>query len=80
MAVKKAKEKSFLTKSNRQLLGFVLLLFVFALLLYTTFVLFNEGNIFKSNSESNATATSKQDSGMTSVSIIYKQNSTNISR
>ncbi|MEM3814588.1 MAG: hypothetical protein QW771_00605 [Candidatus Micrarchaeia archaeon] len=79
MAAKRKKEKSLFTKSNRQLLGFVLLLFVFALLLYTTFVLFNEGNVFKDKKENN-TAISKQDEGMTSVSIIYKQNRTNNSR
>ncbi|MEM3455582.1 MAG: hypothetical protein QXT72_03385 [Candidatus Micrarchaeia archaeon] len=79
MAAKRKKEKSLFTKSNRQLLGFVLLLFVFALLLYTTFVLFNEGNVFKGKKENN-TAISKQDEGMTSVSIIYKQNRTNNSR
>ncbi|MCS7109804.1 MAG: hypothetical protein NZ903_03340 [Candidatus Micrarchaeota archaeon] len=71
-------KKKWLTKGNRQLIGFVLLLSVFALLLYTSFLLFSEG-LFKESNE-NKTAISKQSNELTKISIIYKKaNSTNLS-
>lgn len=77
--VKKIKKNKFqFKKSNRQLFGFVLLLFVFALLLYTAILLYNEGTVFKPKPES--TAISKQNPDLTTVSITYKQNSTNRTR
>lgn len=64
----KKKAKS-ISKSNRQLIGFLILLLVFAALLYTILITYMEGNLFKE--QTNITKPN-QDKGMTTVSIVYK--------
>ncbi len=64
------KKKRNISKSNRQLIGFLLLLLVFAVLLYTVLITYMEGNLFKEQ-HSNQTQPPK-DKGMTYVSIVYK--------
>lgn len=60
---------------NRQTIGFILLLLVFAILLYTVFIMYNEGSLFKSATIQNGTKEQNPNTGMTTVSIVYKNNS-----
>ena len=68
------RNRSIFSRVNRQLVGFILLLFIFALLCYTTFVMYNEGTLFQTPEQNASEANSHNNTGMTTVSIIYKNN------
>lgn len=59
-------------KLNRQLFGFILLLLVFAILCYVTFIMFTEGTLFKDPYQPSTSTEGSNNTGMTSVSIVYK--------
>jgi len=68
------RKRPAISSANRQLIGFILLLFIFALLCYTTFVMYSEGTLFKPSEENSGIAGNQNNTGMTSVSIVYKNN------
>ena len=82
MKIKKKNEKKYRPsrisihkRISRQTIGFILLLLVFAILLYTVFIMYSEGSLFKVTSQENKTKTQNPNTGMTYVTIIYKNSS-----
>jgi len=58
-------------KINRQTIGFILLLLVFAFLLYTALIVYNETPLFTKTTMTES-KTQNPNTGMTYISIIYK--------
>ena len=72
---KRKNDRLLASRVNRQLIGFVVLLFVFAILCYVTFVIYDEGTLFKSPYQPAVSSEAGNNTGMTTVSIVYKNSS-----
>ncbi len=73
--VKKIKRVKPISKINRQLIGFILLLLIFAMLCYVTFIMYSEGTLFNNLYPQYSPTEGSNNTGMTTVSIVYKNSS-----